>query len=494
MIPGRLFTNSLLFAVFLTGCTTGQQDTPTAEPPAVASAAPPAATDLETDIATLETVLTAIDQLYIREHPLPPLVAAGFRAVLQTKGTTHPLSPPPDATPGTWAQEIARELRSLDAHGLITPSAEGRSPVDLFLLAVTGSLDVGTRYVPPRLAEDYQQAREDPADIGADFARRKDGSTLQITEIRPIGPAAQAGLQVGDILTAIDSIKVSRLDPADIEALVSGEPMTQVRLDLMRGAKPFTVTLRRVSLAPPTVVASRLRDTLVLQISGFNRHTPIDAHREIRRILTAPGAPIRGLLLDLRGNHGGLLKETLQVADLFLDRGPLAIVRGRHPDSHIHHQAEPGSIATGMPLAVLIDGQTASSAEALTAALADRGRAISLGGISYGKGSVQTLISLPNGGELALTWATIVTPSGRIYDGRGLHPMICLGTGENGDLAAQREQDLAARRDWLALTPEDQEAFATLKTRCTPRPGADILEEAVGVVENRRLMTQMAPK
>ena len=135
--------------------------------------------------------------------------------------------------------------------------------------------------------------------------------------------------------------------------------------------------------------------------------------------------PLEGIVLDLRGNPGGLLDQAVDVADLFLDHGNIITTKGRHQDSYQRFDAHSGSIAAGLPMVVLVDGGSASAAEVVASALQDNGRAVVVGATSYGKGSVQTVTNLPNDGELFVTWAEIFTPTGSSLNRRGVIPNIC---------------------------------------------------------------------
>jgi carboxyl-terminal processing protease len=156
------------------------------------------------------------------------------------------------------------------------------------------------------------------------------------------------------------------------------------------------------------------------------------------------GAKIKGLVLDLRGNPGGLLKQSIRVADLFLAQGQIIKTRGRHPDSIQHYEASGPDLVTGAPLVVLVDGKSASAAEIVAAALQDRGRAVVIGTSSFGKGTVQTVIRLPNGGEITLTWSRLIAPSGYVLHGLGVMPAICT-SGANGGQLGLIDQALMAR-------------------------------------------------
>jgi len=190
---------------------------------------------------------------------------------------------------------------------------------------------------------------------------------------------------------------------------------------------------------------------------------------------------LKGVVLDLRGNPGGLLHQSVRVADLFLDHGRIITTQGRHPDSDQYYEAGGRDIVAGLPVVVLIDGGSASAAEIVAAALQDRGRAVIVGTTSYGKGTVQTVISLPNSGELTLTWSRLVPPSGYLLHGHGVVPSLCT-SGIRGDDPEAVESVIAAR--WATM-PADAPSTARA---CPAERRIDDLELVVA----RRLLGDRA--
>src|SRR5262249_52074259 len=144
----------------------------------------------------------------------------------------------------------------------------------------------------------------------------------------------------------------------------------------------------------------------------FNHQTTQNLADQILAARRAMGTGLRGVVLDLRGNPGGLLDQSVAVADLFMTDGPIVSTKGRNPDSVQFYRAAPDDILAGLPIVVLVNGGSASAAEIVAAALQDSGRAVVVGSASYGKGTVQTVLRLPNDGELTLTWAKLISPAG----------------------------------------------------------------------------------
>ena len=237
------------------------------------------------------------------------------------------------------------------------------------------------------------------------------------------GPARRAGIEVGDTIVRIAGIRASSLSMPNAIAKLVGSPGTSLELGLERGAKRYDVRVRRERIAAPAVHARLVSyDGIhfgVLGVGSFRTGSTLLLRREIRA-LTRQGA--KGLVLDLRGNPGGLLQQAVGVVSLFVDRGVVATVTGAHRPQEVLH-AIPG-VATKLPLVVLVDRFTASSSEIVAAALRDNHRATVVGERTFGKALVQAFDPLANGAALELTVARYRTPSGADLSGTGLAPQI----------------------------------------------------------------------
>jgi carboxyl-terminal processing protease len=250
------------------------------------------------------------------------------------------------------------------------------------------------------------------------WVRRIDGGRVQVARVQAGSPAARAGLRVGDLLTAIGGTPCTGLAVTEVVAALRGDnvPGSQVTLGVRRGAhRDWSVTLRRATLATEAVsVVRHPGEPTVVQIDAFTRGVAA----QVRRAL--PGAR-HGVLLDLRGNSGGLVSEAVSVASAFLDGGLVATY-----DVHGKQQAlyATGGGDTSTPLVVLVDGGTMSAAELLAGALQDRGRAVVMGSRTFGKGSVQMPSTLPDGSVAELTVGHYSLPDGRGVDGQGIAPDV----------------------------------------------------------------------
>jgi len=302
-----------------------------------------------------------------------------------------------------------------------------------FFDEVFNHLDPYSRYVAPEAADVDRARRSGESGIGVQVARR---GGIVITEVNADGPAAEAGVMGGDRLLAIDGQPVRADAPAAVMARLSGAEGSSVSLTLRgRDGRTRQVEVERAVIPPETVFPQRAGATLVLRISSFRDYTAQQLARELDAAFNGTALPARrprGLILDLRGNRGGVLRQAVAAADLLLDSGMIAVTEGRNPDAFHRWAATSGDMTAGVPIVVLVDGRSASAAEILTAALADNGRAVVVGSSTLGKGLVQTIGRLPDGGELFVTWSRVIAPRGWPIQGLGVLPQVCTSLGPDG--------------------------------------------------------------
>jgi carboxyl-terminal processing protease len=300
-----------------------------------------------------------------------------------------------------------------------------------------------------------------------------------VAAVTPGGPAALAGLRSGDRVLEIEGIPVSGRDLPTIALLLEGPADTELALRVQREGRSQAVLLRR-SLVPPDTVHAVQRDgVLWLRIQGFSNATDRKLANALVSALARPQPP-GAVVLDLRGNRGGLLAEAVAVASAFLAGGPVAQTGGRHPDAARGYVAAGPDLAQGLPLVVLVDGRSASAAEIVAAALADRGRAVLVGSASMGKGLIQAVVPLPNGGELLVTWSRVLAPGGWPIQGLGVLPAVCTSLGAEATAAAlaaleRGESPMAAHLARLraARAPVPAAEVAAVRGTCPAAEGRD---------------------
>ena len=242
-------------------------------------------------------------------------------------------------------------------------------------------------------------------------------------------PAFLAGLEAGDLIIRLDDKSVKGMTLNDAVKIMRGEPGTDIKLTVIReGADkplPFTVTRDIISVKS---VKSRILepDYGYVRISNFQSKTARDLVAELSKLKKENENELKGLVLDLRNNPGGVLSAAADVSDAFLDEGKLVYTEGRIENSDFEFNAKPGDIMNGSPIVVLINGGSASASEIVAGALQDHKRAVILGSKSFGKGSVQTIQELRSGGAVKITTARYYTPKGRSIQGDGITPDIIL--------------------------------------------------------------------
>lgn len=271
-----------------------------------------------------------------------------------------------------------------------------------------------------------------------------------IVVIAPIddGPAARAGIVSGDIIFSVDGMPVSGADLEDTVNRMRGEPGTDVVLGVLRAGQdePFSVLLQRDAVALRSSVRGEFLETgeAYIRISHFTDATAADLVVALRELERPAGAPLPGLVLDLRNNPGGVLDAAVAVADLFLDGGLIVSADGRMPEARFRAEATPGDILAGAPLSVLVNGGSASAAEIVAGALKDHRRATLVGTPTFGKGSVQTIMPLSSGRAIKLTTSRYYTPSGASINARGVLPDLVVEGGEANAEDAQLASAVAA--------------------------------------------------
>ena len=285
-------------------------------------------------------------------------------------------------------------------------------------------LDPHSTYFDKDDAEAFDEQSSGAYDgIGVELLQQPDNTLLVVSPIDDT-PAAKAGIKAGDIIVAIDGKPISSKDGM---APLRGEPGSKITLSILREGKPkpFDVNLTRETIRVASVRSRMLEPGYgYVRISAFQADTAASFQAQIDK-LQANGK-LRGLVLDLRSNPGGLLLAAVQVADDLLDKGNIVSTRGRISISDSKFDATPGDRLNGAPMVVLVDAGSASAAEVLAGALRDNKRARVIGSRTFGKGSVQTVLPLDNGDSVKLTTARYYTPSGKSIQASGIVPDVVL--------------------------------------------------------------------
>ncbi len=258
-------------------------------------------------------------------------------------------------------------------------SADDEIFFGLVFNAVLTKLDTFSHYSGRRDAARNRLVRDGVIGLGVRVVPVADGALVDA--IVKDGPAAVAGVAISDIITAADGVKLGRQPLAVIRRALDGSAETMVSLTIRRfgESQPLTIIARRDLIVPDTVTGKVVNDIAEVRVRSFNQRTARAIERVIANAKAANERPLKGLIIDTRGDPGGLLDQAIDAADMFLEGGAIASLRGRYPASRQFYTARKGDIAGGIPMVILVDGKTASAAEIFSAALQDNGRAVVVG-------------------------------------------------------------------------------------------------------------------
>lgn len=393
------------------------------------------------------------------------------------------------AAEGTDAGPWARAVAAIVAAGYAASPAmqqTGQPVVTKILFDnMLAHLDPYSRYIPPIEAVDDRDRRVGHAGIGVTLVQH--GRSVSVRDVVIGSPGALAGIRPGDVIQWVDGHTAVGKDRGGVEALLNGPEGTELRMGWnSHDGMTHGATLTRVMTPPETVFPRRSGDVEIIQITGFSQTTDQHVIQVLREALRG-SRPVTGIVLDLRGNRGGLVRAAVATADTFLPPGIIVRSSGRAAETNRIWLSGGGELAKGIPMVVLVDGGTASAAEILAAALADRGRAVVVGSSTFGKGVVQTIDPLPDGGELFLTWSRILAPRGWPIQSLGVFPQVCTSL---GDEAVRRQlvalangtEDLsdAIQAHRAARAPLSPDQIVAIRGRC---PAADPRNSDMDVAE-----------
>lgn len=448
----------------------------------------------------LQVGLSDIQQIYIDEPVVSDLALAGLKGLrriepdfdVQHKDDLLKISyrnaeagfvkAPRSNDAYAWASTVSQLLNdSRKLSGKLSHARSEEIYTALFENLAT-KLDPYSRYSGAGEARENRASRDGFGGIGVTIVPHDDG--VEITHVAAGLPAEKAGLRAGDLILFIDSEKAGGLSLQDVALMLQGPVGDAVDLTVRhKSGETAAIKVERTHITPQTVFYRRDRDIAIIELTSFNADSAASMAQAVYRARHDMGDHIRGIVLDLRNNPGGLLHQAVRIADLFIESGRIISTRGRHRDSLQVFDATPGDISDGAPIAVLINGYSASAAEILAAALQDRGRAVVIGTTSYGKGTVQTVLRMPNDGELILTWARLHAPSGYAMHGLGIVPTICTSKASSAESlvkAATGEKPawqhmLALRRGYEDASPADRKKIENYcRSEASADPSVDI--------------------
>jgi carboxyl-terminal processing protease len=350
-------------------------------------------------------------------------VALGLSLGL-ARGVPADKLPPGKEVPWADARMLAEVLERVE-HDYVNP-VDDHQLLQAAIRGMVSSLDPYSAYLD---GDEYDEIKISSSGqysgVGIEVSMEDD----QVVVVSPFegSPAALAGIRTGDVITSIDGIPVKTTALDDTIGRMRGKEGTSVKIGILRNGSPdpleFTLKRSRVELHS---VKSDLAEPgfAYVRIAEFSETTGDDLVGALRALRKRNGAPLKGLVLDLRNNPGGVLEAAVAVSDAFLDDGLIVSARGRTPESKFEMHATPGDELGGAPIVVLVNGGSASAAEIVAGALKDNRRAKLMGRTTYGKGSVQTVMPLSGDRAIKLTTSLYYTPSGVSINHRGIAPDI----------------------------------------------------------------------
>lgn len=404
-----------------------------------------------------------------------PLCLAAVPALAQDAPAPPPIEAPTAEAP---AAEPASERVSLDevrrfvsvfraVQQAYVDSVDDQQLMQSAIRGLLTDLDPHSAYLDARATQSMNETATGAyGGLGLEILQRPDRSLVVIAPMDDT-PAARAGIRPGDIIIELDGAPISA-DSVDaaVEAM-RGEPGTSIVLTVVREgeSEPLKLSLTREIIRVASARGEALDTQFAyIRIAAFQADTAGEVQRKLEA-LKAVGGGLKGLVLDLRRNPGGLLNAGIEVADLFLDEGVIVSTRGRVPRASAEYAAKRGDLLDGAPIVVLIDSGSASAAEVVAGALRDHRRALIMGSTSFGKGSVQTVLPLDNGDSIKLTTARYYTPNGTSIQATGIVPDIELPENAELRVGAQtspqlREADLPGHLQAESESAEADQAKA----------------------------------
>jgi carboxyl-terminal processing protease len=391
-------------------------------------------------------------------------LSASYVAIAQTNEPTEDKA----SAVSTSFEELQLFADTFDA--IRRGYVEDVTDAELFEMAVKGmltSLDPHSAYLTDDDYENLQESTEGQfTGLGIEIGYR--GGFIAIVTPIDGSPAIDAGLKAGDVILKIDGTSTQGMSTSESSTYMRGPEGTTVTLEIGRAgeSQPFDVVVTRGVIDVPSVRSRELDDGYwLIRVSRFQR----DSGREVTTAIESAleQGDVKGVVLDVRNNPGGVMNASVEMASNFLDGGLVVYTKGRHPDSMNRYNAESGDLLPGVPVVVLVNGGSASASEIIAGALQDRGRAVIMGTQSFGKGSVQTVLPVSDTKALKLTTSLYYTPNGRSIQAEGIVPDVIVERAQLTSLEQGnrlREADLNRSIENAGPNIETEtEAIATLR-------------------------------
>jgi carboxyl-terminal processing protease len=380
------------------------------------------------------------------DSPMTRLLPEIFLALLLV---STPLAASEAETPGNKAQLTLDDLRTFtDVFNHVRVNfieeTDDRTLLNSAIRGMLSELDPHSAFLEPdelRQLDNDSQGRY--AGIGVELSI-EDGR-IKVVHVKKGGAAASAGIVGGDMIIAIEGTDVRTMEPLEAIDRMRGEAGSTLAITIEHTNGEVSSKELTRAIVDVASVFSRPVDQVYgyFQITHFTRKTSEELLEQIEYMQSTMGNPMKGLVLDLRGNPGGVLNAAVEIADGFLDGGVIVSTSGRSSEKS-DYRASPGSWLENIPMVLLVDGDSASASEVLAGALQDHNRALVLGERTFGKGSIQSVFNLRNGSGIRLTTALYYTPSGRSIQAEGVHPDIEISTFKvvEEENTSRRESDL----------------------------------------------------
>ncbi len=419
---------------------------------------------------------------------------AGSRVMLEARGKVIGNFPAPDDKNdmNAWGHLIATMLLNIRHYDKELVSSHPEQLYYSTLTSLASVVDPYAQYIYPKKAfTKTGSAKLISTSIGISYRRDKN-KNIQVLSVFENSPAFLKGMADGDTITKINGKNVTSMYDEEVETAFHGKTNAFVQLSYIDfvSRKTKDVTLRRASFISSPIDLKILPGGFAqIIIHDFSINTKELVQEAIVHAYNS-NDELYGVILDLRGNSGGLLEQAVEIADMFLDSGVIAQTKGRHKSANNVYKAKKGDLINGRPMVVLVDQTTASAAEILALSLQQLGRAVVIGTPTFGKGAVQTASDLPNGAKLIFTWAEVYDREGNFLDKRGVLPVIC--TSSIKDLQAQYDmvENIKSKRfnspvlQWQYLPAEKMDEIQKIRQGCKP---SDLSEDNIAFTQSLAL-------